>query len=150
MVSVFLLLNLLIISVYSQPKDCVGYIGKKLEWTQVNNTNKNFPTLKAGYMIIEPGKNNDELYWGDIKILNYGGTAEETGNYTLSEVDNNEECYLQLELPIPAEKKECITFSPTLDHKSFVGCYTTNGICLPTCTNVFAVSWIAAVQMQPK
>ena len=135
MISVWFLLSVWIYCVYGQPRDCDAYIGKRLEWTNVNNTGST-PSLIAGWM---------ELFQnGDIDVYNYARSIIEKGKYTLKEEDNNVECILQTEL---LGATECITFSPTLDHRSFVGCYVINGPCLPYCSHAVPTQWMAAVIM---
>eukprot|EP01084_Bolivina_argentea_P036745 67949_1 len=99
-------------------------LGKKLEWIIVNGTTKP-PATTAGWMEIFDG--------GKIDIWNYAGNILLEGTYTLTEADNNQECYLLAQYP--DNRQECITFSPTLDHHSIVGCFVWTDQCVPVCAN---------------
>eukprot|EP01084_Bolivina_argentea_P099543 178932_1 len=139
-----ILLSLLCIfsTVYGQ-RDCLAYVGKKLEFVNINGTVKP-PTVSTGWTeLFSSDKGNK------IEVWSYSGTVIAEGTYTLQEADNNQECYLNATYSKP-NMQECITFSPTLDHHSIVGCYVWNGECVRVCANTPSSIWYSAVTMTPQ
>ena len=108
---------------YSQ-RDCQAFVNKKLEYT-VTDIKENGQAT-SGYTELEHN--------GTIATFDNTGTKLYTGNYTLTEADNDQECFMEIEWDNGNPyNSECVTFSPTLNHLAMNGCFVFNERCVPEC-----------------
>mmetsp|Transcript_75693 Transcript_75693/g.67900 ORF Transcript_75693/g.67900 Transcript_75693/m.67900 type:complete len:149 (-) Transcript_75693:145-591(-) len=138
------IIGLLSLNYAQKAKDCFYYVNKKIEYTLTDLAK---PATETGfYEFFKGDYDQNGTVSGVAEWWTSDGSKTANGTYSMVEAQDDEECYLILEFGGSDGKVECMTFSPTLNHQAFVGCYVMSTQCVPICKTHAKDVWIAATE----
>eukprot|EP01084_Bolivina_argentea_P243971 408836_1 len=142
----YFLFTLLVSFTAKAQRDCLAYNQIKMEYTI---TDLGEGTTSTGFWEFYKGNITNGVESGVVEWWSYAGTKTINGTYKMKEAQDNTECYVEMEFDQSKQNPlECMTFSPTIDHLGFVGCYVNTTQCVPVCNTMPNKKWIAAVEFR--